>query len=184
MDKTLVPGSTSNTAQAILQTSATGFLSGLLNTHHDLRPGKTGRITLPLQITKLLIVESNGFLQELLEVTFSSLMGRQNLRLSRAYTGRMGLRLILQEQPQIVIFDLHMPMMSGLEMLQQLQETELWVRGYRPHLIALTSQTQPKYIEQTLELGVDNYYTKPFNPQALLEKIQDLINNKLGEGQN
>jgi CheY-like chemotaxis protein len=155
--------------------STANLLSNLVKTYHDVRPGKTGAVSSEASHTKILTVESNAFLQELLEVTFISLLGWHDIRLMRAYTGRMGLRLILQERPDIVIFDLHMPLVDGLKMLRQLQESEAWATGYRPHLIALTMQNRPAFIEQALALGVDYYYTKPFNPQALLEKVQDLI---------
>jgi two-component system, OmpR family, alkaline phosphatase synthesis response regulator PhoP len=155
--------------------SSAFLLSNLLKNNHDARPGKTGALHFPDHVTKILTVESNAFLQELLEVTFIPLVGWHNTQLLRAYTGRMGLRLLLQEQPEIVIFDLHMPLMNGLDMLKELQQSEAWQKGYHPHLIALTAQTQPHFIEQALELGVDYYYTKPFNPQALMEKVQDLI---------
>ena len=164
-----------SSASAQVSHSTANLLSNLVKTHHDVRPGQTDKLLSEASYTKILTVESNAFLQELLEVTFISLLGWHDVRLLRAYTGRMGLRLILQERPDIVIFDLHMPLVDGLKMLKQLQESEAWLEGYRPHLIALTMQNRPAFIEHALALGVDYYYTKPFNPQALLEKVQDLI---------
>src|SRR3954469_20883528 len=88
-----------SSASAQVSRSTANLLSNLVKTHHDVRPGKSNTLLTEASYTKILTVESNAFLQELLEVTFISLLGWHDIRLLRAYTGRMGLRLILQERP-------------------------------------------------------------------------------------
>ena len=129
----------------------------------------------PAAEKKLMIVDNSAMLQEVLASAFSELLGLQNTRIIAAYNGQMGLRLITKELPDLIIFDLRMPLMNGLEMLGKLHQSEVWLQGYRPHLIALTGQIHLESIEQAMAIGVHHYYTKPFNTQALLEKVRCLL---------
>lgn len=124
---------------------------------------------------KLLIIEDSPLLLDIIGSVFVDLVAEGQVEVLKADNGEIGLQQILEHQPEIIIFDLHMPTMDGLEMLRRFNETPLRQSGYQPHLTALTSQTQFEYIEQALTLGVDEYYTKPFNPQALLEKVKSLL---------
>jgi CheY-like chemotaxis protein len=141
-------------------------------------PDKTDKLVENRQKVKILIVDDNALLQELLEVAFSELLGHHNCKIWLAYNGQMGLRLMLQERPDIVVFDLHMPLMNGLEMLKRLRESEAWVEGYHPHLIALTGQINADSIEKAMALGVDHYFTKPFSTQAILERVRGFVQTK------
>lgn len=142
-----------------------------------LRPNQTDLLATKPRTSKILLIEDSTLLLEILKVIFGELVNECDTRLVEAYNGQMGLRLILEERPDIIVFDLHMPVLSGLEMLEKLYQTELWQTGYRPHLVALTAEVQPEIIEQTLAMGVANYYTKPFNSRALLNKMRDLLQN-------
>src|SRR5690606_10439063 len=87
--------------------------------------------------------------------------------------------LICELRPDLVITDIKMPMMSGIDMLSKLN-----THGYRHKAIVLTGYSEYEYAKKALKLGVADFLEKPITVddlKAILEKIeQDLIYEKLG----
>ncbi len=156
-------------ANTVASRQVAKLLAGLLKAH------ATTQTDFSANPFKILMVEGNAFSLDLLEYTFKPLLGRYKAQVVRAYNGKMGLRLILEERPAVVIFNLHLPLMTGMEMLEGLKSSPAWAEGYQPFLIALSTNPSTLHIEEAMALGVDNYYTKPFNPLAMLEKVENLI---------
>ena len=125
--------------------------------------------------TKILLVDDSPFMQELLEWQLGELKIDHDLEVLKAFNGQMGLRMMLSEQPSIVILDVNMPLKDGPDMLEDFRKSKECQGGYNPHMIALTSQTDPNTIDQLISLGVNYYYTKPFNSLALLDRLRFLL---------
>ncbi|MCW3804551.1 hybrid sensor histidine kinase/response regulator transcription factor [Plebeiibacterium marinum] len=119
---------------------------------------------------KLLIVEDDEGLQEFLVHLLSSRFQTQ-----LASNGQEALEIIEENQPDLILTDIMMPVMDGLQLTQQIKSNEN--TNHLP-IIMLTAKTQ---IEQKIEgvsLGADAYIEKPFNPDYLIIKIQKIIESR------
>src|SRR6201984_324589 len=87
-----------------------------------------------------------------------------------ASDGIEGLRRALEESPDLVVLDVMMPRMSGLEVCKQLRAQ----RGSIP-IIMLTARGQEVDKVVGLELGADDYVTKPFSIRELLARVQGAL---------
>ncbi|RSL19317.1 two-component system alkaline phosphatase synthesis response regulator PhoP [Edaphobacter aggregans] len=87
-----------------------------------------------------------------------------------ASDGIEGLRLALEESPDLVVLDVMMPRMSGLEVCKQLRVK----RGSIP-IIMLTARGQELDKVVGLELGADDYVTKPFSIRELLARVKAVL---------
>ena len=85
-----------------------------------------------------------------------------------AGNGKEGLELILQERPDIVIADIRMPLMDGLEMISAASQE------YRFWSILLTSYSEFEYARQAVSLRVSKYLLKPVNESILYETLEQL----------
>lgn len=89
-----------------------------------------------------------------------------------ANNGRVGLELIYEHSPDIVISDILMPELDGYEVLKTIRQDEKY--KYMP-FIFLTSKTSTEAVERGLELGASTYITKPFTIGELLHVIETLL---------
>ncbi|MCF2940898.1 response regulator [Paenibacillus alkaliterrae] len=79
-----------------------------------------------------------------------------------AMDGEEGLRLVEQTNPDIIISDIYMPVMNGLDMISELRS-----RGYKGKIIILSGYADFEYAIQALRLGVDDYLSKPVTVKTL-----------------
>ncbi len=93
----------------------------------------------------------------------------------RLADGREGLRLALENMPDLVITDLMMPHMSGSELCVQLKTDE---RTSHIPVIMLTARASLDDKVRGLETGADDYVSKPFNMRELLVRSQNLIEQR------
>ena len=84
-----------------------------------------------------------------------------------AVNGEKGLELIRKEQPDLVIMDIRMPHMTGLEMLSQLRHEQ-----NKCKVIVLSAYSDFSYAKQAIELGIENYLLKPINIVELKNALQ------------
>lgn len=92
-----------------------------------------------------------------------------------AYNGSDGLKIAQQEQPDMILLDVIMPVMNGLEMLEMLRK-EPW--GKDISVIMLTARSQTQDIARATACGIDDYIVKPFDLSELLEKIEHLAERR------
>ena len=93
-----------------------------------------------------------------------------------ASNGKEGLALFREEKPDIVISDIRMPVMDGIEMLQQIKEIDP-----ECSVIFTTAHNDSDYLLQALELQVDAYLQKPVEKNLLKNKIEKLAASILKE---
>ena len=104
------------------------------------------------------------------------ILGRKGVELAGAMGGREGLELIRRIKPDLVLLDLMMPDMDGWEVYQQLKsDDEL------KHIPVIIVTAKAQSIDKVLGLHiakVDDYVTKPFGPQELLQSIEKVLSAK------
>ena len=87
-----------------------------------------------------------------------------------AADGEVGLRLIEETTPDLVILDVMLPHMDGFEVCRQLRQ-----HGFMKPILMLTARSQEVDKVIGLELGADDYVTKPFGDRELLARVKALL---------
>jgi two-component system, OmpR family, alkaline phosphatase synthesis response regulator PhoP len=87
-------------------------------------------------------------------------------------TGEEALSHVCKELPDLVIVDLMLPGMNGLEVVKQLKAD---LRTSAIPVVMLTARTEEADILAGLELGVTEYVTKPFSPRMLMARIKAML---------
>lgn len=121
----------------------------------------------------ILIIDDEVQIRRLLEITLSA----NGFKISEASTGKEGLALASQNQPELIILDLGLPDMDGFGVLKRLRE---W---YTKPIVILSVRNAEDDIVRALDSSANDYLTKPFRTGELLERIRSAIRqNKLPEG--
>ncbi|MBN2369474.1 MAG: Flp pilus assembly complex ATPase component TadA [Vicinamibacteria bacterium] len=115
--------------------------------------------------TRILIVEDEPAFRESLKETLAS----SNFDVISAANGDEALRIIYQEKPDLVLTDLHMPVMDGLELLQHIRGD---LSTCQIPVIFLTVIDSHAAEAQALDMGADDYVTKPVENGILLSRIR------------
>jgi two-component system alkaline phosphatase synthesis response regulator PhoP len=102
----------------------------------------------------------------------SSRLTRAGYEVVTAGRGDEALRLALERRPSLVVLDVEMPGLDGVEVTRQLRAS-----GQLPdvRIILLTGRDEPEAVARGLEAGADDYITKPFSPQELQMRIDRLL---------
>ncbi len=108
-------------------------------------------------------------------VSFISSSLSEYFKIFYAYNGREGIKLAIDESPDVVICDVMMPEMDGLEVCQQLK-SEL-ATSHIP-VILLSAKAELENFVEGLEIGADDYIAKPFHIPVLVAKLRSLIENR------
>lgn len=88
-----------------------------------------------------------------------------------ACNGQEGLLCIERDKPDMIITDIRMPVMDGLEMITKMQES-----GIFPKVIVLTAYSEFSYAQQAVKLGVSDYIIKPVVVQEFVRTIRKIQN--------
>ncbi len=87
-------------------------------------------------------------------------------------TGEDGLKAAAGLKPDIIVLDLMLPGLDGLEVCKKLKQDE---KTRRIPVIMLTAKTEDTDIVSGLELGADDYLTKPFSPRVLIARLRAVL---------
>ena len=104
------------------------------------------------------------------------ILNRRGYTVLGANGGREGLDLIRRERPDLILLDLMMPDMDGWDVYHQIKSEEL-IRDIP--VIVITAKAQD--IDKILGLRVakvEDYISKPFSPQELIDRIEQVLSNK------
>jgi DNA-binding response OmpR family regulator len=102
------------------------------------------------------------------------ILERKNYSVFSALGGHTGLELILETQPDLILLDLMMPDIDGWDLYQQIKAIDQ-IKDIP--IVIITAKAHP--IDRILGIQVakvDDYLTKPFKPQVLLDTIEKLLN--------
>jgi DNA-binding response OmpR family regulator len=118
-------------------------------------------------MNKILLVEDDPAILEGL----SALLNEESYETITADDGEKGLALALKESPDLIVLDIMLPKMNGLDLLQILRNRE---KSNVP-VIMLTSRKEEIDRVMGLEFGADDYVTKPFSTRELLARIKAVL---------
>lgn len=113
--------------------------------------------------SKVLIVEDEKNIVDILRFNLS----REGYETMEAYDGATGLSLALEQDPDIILLDLMLPGMDGFEVCQTLRK-----KGRSTPVLMITAREEEKDKILGLELGADDYITKPFSVRELLARVK------------
>lgn len=122
---------------------------------------------------KVVIVEDEDFIRKGLVYTIDWL-NMDCIVVADAADGKEGLEKIIEYQPDVVITDIKMPIMNGIDMLSQALESVKF------KCLILTSYTEFEYAKRAIELKVSDYLIKPVDEEVLkriMKKIHDELEN-------
>ena len=116
----------------------------------------------------VLVVDDDPVILKLLEVNFEM----EGFQVVRAADGAEGLERAREVLPDIVVLDVMMPRMTGYEVAKALREDN--GTAHIP-IIFVTARAQSSDVERGMELGVEDYVTKPFDPLDLIDRVNALL---------
>jgi DNA-binding response OmpR family regulator len=123
------------------------------------------------ELGTIVVVEDDHNIADLLDMY----LRREGFRVLQAGDGRYGLELIAREHPRLVILDIGLPGdLDGLDVCRQLRS-----KGDTPVLI-LTARDDEIDRVLGLELGADDYVTKPFSPRELVARVKAILRRARG----
>ena len=116
----------------------------------------------------VLVIDDDPVILELLRVNFEI----EGFEVITAVDGAEGLERAQAQRPDVVISDIMMPRRDGLQLLTDLKgdpETE------DLPVILLSAKAQKTEVQQGLDLGADDYITKPFDPLELIDRLNAVM---------
>jgi len=121
---------------------------------------------------KILIVDDEEDILELVSYN----LAREGYQTLKALSGEDALKQAQAEQPNLIILDLMLPGIDGLEVMKVLKEKSTTLKI---PTIMLTAKGEEADIVTGLELGADDYITKPFSPRVLLARVRAVLRRKI-----
>ncbi|HKI51135.1 MAG TPA: response regulator transcription factor [Geothermobacteraceae bacterium] len=119
---------------------------------------------------KILVIEDE---EDILALVHYNL-AREGFQVSCATSGEEGLKLVA-EQPDLILLDLMLPGVDGLEVCRRLRGHE--ATAGLP-IIMMTAKGEESDVVAGLELGADDYVTKPFSPKILLARVRAVLRRR------
>jgi DNA-binding response OmpR family regulator len=114
----------------------------------------------------ILIADDEAHIVELVRLTLED----ERVRVVEAHDGATALARIEALRPEVVLLDVHLPDLSGLEVCARLRAA-----GAPVKIVMLTAAAQDDDVARGLAAGADHYLTKPFSPVRLLSLVESLL---------
>lgn len=111
---------------------------------------------------KVLVIEDDIEIVNLLEIHLKDI----DCQVLKAYNGKEGLHLALTEKPDLIILDISMPEMDGVEVCKEVRKTQ------STPIIMLTAKVEEIDRVLGLEIGADDYITKPFSIREFVARVK------------
>jgi two-component system cell cycle response regulator DivK len=116
----------------------------------------------------ILYVEDNEFNRKIVK----QLLAQTKYRLREATDGETGLRMAQEEAPDLILMDVQLPKMSGLEATRRLRADP---QTAAIPIVVITSYALSGDAEKAKEAGATAYLAKPYSPRDLLAKIREIV---------
>ena len=120
---------------------------------------------------KILVVDDEEDILQLVKYN----LGRNGYRVACVASGEETLRVVRSERPDLVILDLMLPGIDGLEVARRLKRDP--VTQSIP-IVMLTAKGEEADVVTGLEMGADDYVTKPFSPRVLVARVKAVIRRR------
>jgi DNA-binding response OmpR family regulator len=116
----------------------------------------------------ILVIDDEKDLIELVRYNLE----KEGFQVTSAFDGEAGMSMATQVNPDVILIDLMLPGIDGLEVCRQLRASE---RTSRIPIIMLTAKSSEPDRVVGLELGADDYVTKPFSPRELAARVKAVL---------
>src|ERR687885_2017856 len=123
--------------------------------------------------TRILVIEDDPYIAELLQLQLQ----HRKLKVRCEYDGRSGLKAVAEFDPEVIILDIMLPGRNGVGVLKELRQ-----RGIRVPVLMLTARNTEMDKVHSLDMGADDYLTKPFGIEELAARIRALLRRGGGGG--
>ncbi|MCL2705890.1 MAG: response regulator [Spirochaetaceae bacterium] len=120
---------------------------------------------------KILVIEDEDDIRELIAFNLEL----NNMNVLKAKDGEQGIKISEKEHPDIIILDLMLPGIDGFEVCRYLKKNKA-TRDII--IIMLTARAEDPDVVTGLEIGADDYITKPFSPRILIARINATLRRK------
>lgn len=126
--------------------------------------------------TDVLVVEDEVEIAELIQFHLE----REGMHGRLVHSGKLAIDMIRRSKPDLVILDLMLPDLGGLDVCRRLKQAEA---TRTIPIVMLTAKGEESDIVSGLELGADDYVTKPFSPKILMARIRNVLRRHKVEGE-
>lgn len=109
------------------------------------------------------------------------ILNQPEFQLLTAYDGEQAVEVALAEQPDLILLDVIMPNMTGIEVLEQLRREPA---TKDVPIIMVTTRSEIDYVERARAAGCTDYVTKPLDGAQLLAKVRLLLGGSADEAQS
>lgn len=116
---------------------------------------------------KLLIIEDNDDIRNYIGTLFS-----KEYQILEAHNGEEGVRIAVTEIPDLIISDIMMPVKDGFACVEEIRQD---LQTAHIPVIMLTAKAEEEDLLKSTRMGADDYVMKPFNPEVLKAKVENLI---------
>jgi len=120
---------------------------------------------------RILVVDDEASIRRFLRSGLTA----QGYEILEAETGESAIERVAREKPDLVVLDLGLPDVSGIEVLQRIRRTSL------VPVIILSVRDDEKGKVEALDLGADDYVTKPFGMDELIARLRTALRHRLQE---
>lgn len=119
---------------------------------------------------RILAIDDNADIRGLL----SFVLGKANFEVTTAENGVIGLQMIKDIKPDLILLDVMMPEFNGFDVLDAVRsDKDSHVRDIP--VLMLTAKSSTEDVDEALKLGATSYIVKPFRPAKLVEKVISLL---------
>jgi two-component system chemotaxis response regulator CheY len=120
---------------------------------------------------RVLIVDDSSVMRKIVERALRQ-AGLDSLVVVEAGTGAEGLEVLKTQQVQLILSDINMPMMDGLEFLRQIRAQKL---ATGVPVVMITTESSEEHVKQAILSGAQGYIRKPFTAEQVKERVLPLL---------
>jgi two-component system chemotaxis response regulator CheY len=120
---------------------------------------------------RTLIVDDSSVMRKIVERALRQ-AGLDSLVVLEANNGAEGLDLLRSKQVDLILSDINMPSMDGLEFLRQIQAQKL---AQNVPVVMITTESSEEHVKQAIQAGAKGYIRKPFTAEQVKERVLSLL---------
>lgn len=116
----------------------------------------------------IMVIDDSIVIRKMIEIALED----EDFNIFSATTGKEGMEAIEKDKPDLVILDMMLPDMSGIDVLKKIKDSK------DLPVIMLSGKDSPQLVENAKEMGVNDFLPKPFKDDELVEKVKSLVKSK------
>jgi two-component system chemotaxis response regulator CheY len=118
-----------------------------------------------------LIVDDSSVMRKIVERALRQ-AGLDSMHVYEAGNGAEGIEILRSSQVDLILSDINMPAMDGLEFLKQIKDQKL-AQGVP--VVMITTESSEEHVKQAIAAGARGYIRKPFTPEQVKERVLPLV---------